>query len=491
MTHHMLIRTDASAVIGTGHAMRCLSLARAVRQDGGKTTFLCAEMPPFLREEMEKHGCSLLMLSDDAYGMQDAKETLSAAEKLGAAWIVLDGYSFDASYRKALHGKGPRVLAIQDFASAYGAADLILNQNIGAEDGPEGADMLLGPQFALLRPEFAERKKKEAKKNADHILVTLGGADPLNATGKIIEALAEDPPEHVTVVVGGAHPNRTELQRAAQTAGFVCVTNAGNMHQLMAEADLAIASGGTTTYELACMGVPMLLTVLAENQREVASEWERAGAAMNLGWHNDLTPGIIQNAVRALRKDRAKRAAMSERGQSLVDGYGALRVNRALTGDPLWLRDATMEDCLQVLAWANDPETRAVSFMSTPIAKEDHVRWFTQKIASAEDRLFIAMDQSDRAAGLVRFSFEGKRAVISINLAPEFRGKGLGTALIVQGCRRLFATSDTEEIDAFIKPENAASEKAFSKAGFHMREQTKIQGQSALQMTLSRATMHA
>jgi RimJ/RimL family protein N-acetyltransferase len=180
---------------------------------------------------------------------------------------------------------------------------------------------------------------------------------------------------------------------------------------------------------------------------------------------------------------------MSKKSQSLVDGYGALRVCRALSGDPLWLREAMSDDCMLVFAWANDPETRAVSFSSAPISKGDHMQWFTQKLVSPNDRLYIAMDADDRAVGLVRFTLEGKHAAISINLDKNYRGKGYGTVLIQQGCHRVFGTSKVEEVDAFIKPDNAASVKAFQKAGFQEQGQSEIRGQSALHMTIARATM--
>jgi RimJ/RimL family protein N-acetyltransferase len=254
-------------------------------------------------------------------------------------------------------------------------------------------------------------------------------------------------------------------------------------------ADIAISGSGTTTYELACMGVPMLLMVLAENQRDVALQWESTGTAINLGWHTDITPGKIREAVQVLDQDAEKRSLMSKQGQSHVDGYGALRVCRELSGDPLWLREAVSDDCMLIFTWANEPEARAASFSSEAIAEKEHVQWFTKKLSLHHDRLYIGMDSNDLPVGLVRFAIEEKRATISVNLDKASRGKGYGTVMITQGCHRLFATSACENIDAFIKPENSASAKAFGKAGFVACPQEKIQDQYALRMSLSRSTM--
>lgn len=491
MPYRLLFRTDASQAIGTGHVMRCLALARAAEEDGAEVHFLVAELPEFLRAALEERGITHSFISSAPYGMDDAEELLAAAKDMNAAWIILDGYSFDRSYRKALLSKGPRVLVLQDFGSDYDTADVILNQNIGAQGSKTDTHLLLGPRFALLRPEFAERKEKLISKKACNILVTLGGADPSNVTGEIMDALKDVPSSKVTIVIGGAHPARQALQAKAKAAGFDCIVNASNMHHVMANADIAIASGGTTTYELACMGIPMLLTVLAENQRNVAREWERAGAAINLGWHEDLSKETILKAVRNLQEDCARRKIMAESGQKLVDGYGALRVHRELRGDPLWLRSATVKDCMQIFTWANDEETRAASFSSTPISEEEHVRWYKEKISSPQDRLFMAIDDQEHAVGLVRFTFEKKHATISVNLGPQFRGKGFGTALITQGCRQIFATTDIETIDAFIKPENVSSKKSFAKAMFREAGDVKIRGESALHMVLPRSTIDA
>ncbi len=494
MPLRLLIRADASPSIGTGHVMRCLALAHAIKASGGSVCFVASEMPDFLREKIIHDGYAYQSLKKSAYGPDDAQETLAYAKAYEALWIALDGYAFDDMYRKALQGKGIPLLALHDFPAEYGVADVILNQNIGAERSagaqPLSAQLLAGPRFALLREEFSKHKAKKASgSNADNILVTLGGADPSNVTRKIIEALAEMHLRHVTVVIGGAHPEKAVLEKAAKSAGFTCVSNATNMPQLMEEADIALAAGGTTTYELACMGVPMILLVLAENQRDVAQQWERSGGAVNLGWHADITPEAIRQAVQSLRADPDKRSIMSKQCQSFVDGYGALRVCQKLSEDPLWLRDAMTDDCMQIFGWANDPEARSASFSSASIIEDDHRKWFTKKLTSPNDRLSIAMDTDDLPVGLVRFALEGNRATISINLDKACRGKGYGTALIKQGCNRLFRTSDAKEVDAFIKPDNLASIKAFQKAGFQERGLSEIHGQSALHMTIARATM--
>ena len=253
----LLIRADADTRMGTGHVMRCLALAQAWQDAGGQVTFLSAALPPGLESRLNAEGMTLVTL--DA----DAAQTALVAQELGADWVVLDGYHFDAGSQRALKDAGARLLVLDDNgdSDAY-SADLVLNQNVHARaewyaSRAPDTRLLLGTRYALLRREFRVRhdRPRGTPKVARKVLVTLGGSDPDNVTLKVLDALALIRAESldVTVVVGGGSPHRASLEDAAARMPFPVrvVVNAANMPELMAWADVAISAAGSTVWELA------------------------------------------------------------------------------------------------------------------------------------------------------------------------------------------------------------------------------------------------
>lgn len=337
----LLVRTDASSAIGLGHAMRCLSLAEAYAEAGGTVAFLMVAPPEAFAERATRGGAEVRSLAVAPGSMEDLRETLTAAEQLGAAWIVLDGYHFDSDYQSGLVAGGPPVLALDDHGhvSRYSAA-LVLNQNVGADEraygnrGP-GTRLLLGPRFALLREEFRRwaRPREPTPPRARHVVVTFGGSDPENVSGRVLEALADvDVPVEVDLVVGPSNVNRDALEAAADRCPHPVevLVDVSDMAARLAGADLAIAAAGVTALELARVGTPHIAIAIADNQRPGAHALGRDGVIVDLGWHADVSRAAIADAVAALAEDPGWRAELSRRGRGLVDGRGAERVLAAM-----------------------------------------------------------------------------------------------------------------------------------------------------------------
>jgi spore coat polysaccharide biosynthesis predicted glycosyltransferase SpsG len=213
-------------------------------------------------------------------------------------------------------------------------AQLLLDQNFGAEARcypvVDGCRTLLGPGYALLRPEFASGRidGREHRIPALRVLVTMGAADPYDTTSVVVEALADvDLPDiDVTVIVGAVNSRTSATRARAEKAGYRVLTDVRDMSQLMAEADIAISSAGTTLWELCCMGLPTITIVIAENQRPAAEALEQAGATLNLGWHQAVSGEDVRVAVTDLLTSQKARTRMGAAGQSLVDGRGVERV---------------------------------------------------------------------------------------------------------------------------------------------------------------------
>ena len=335
---NIVIRADASDLIGTGHVMRCLALAQGWQDQGGKAIFVLANKSPELEARLLSEKMIILYLSVKAGCHEDAHQTVDFTQQFAAQWVVVDGYHFGAEYQKVIKDFGTRLLFIDDYGHAdYYYADLVLNQNIAANQDlyinrETYTKLLLGTEYALLRREFWKWRDWQRVVNpiASKILITLGGSDPDNVTLKVIQALNllnKDNLE-VNVVIGGSNPHYECLQREAADASSAISLhrNVSNMPELMAWADMAIAAGGSTNWELAFMGLPSIVITIADNQKAIAAELDRQGAIINLGWHQDVTIEQIGLVLRELIGDRHKREDMSQKGRKLVDGNGASRV---------------------------------------------------------------------------------------------------------------------------------------------------------------------
>jgi UDP-2,4-diacetamido-2,4,6-trideoxy-beta-L-altropyranose hydrolase len=349
----LFIRADASVSIGTGHIMRMIALGQAWQAQGGEVHFLCAEITSALEERLASEGFQLSRISAVLGSQEDLRQTTHLiTDTLQAdrqnARVVLDGYHFGADYQLGIKAAGFKLLVVDDYGHAdFYHADWVLNQNISAREelyakrSPD-TKLLLGPKFAMLRKEFLAYKgwQREIAPVAKKILVTLGGSDPDNVTLKVIESLI-DLDLHAKVVIGGSNPHLSEIENFIQsqnnsTAVIDVIVNATNMPELMAWADLAIAAGGSTAWELAFMGLPSLFVILAENQVGIATELESAGFGVCLGRGIDLGIEAFSGRISTREQNpniffdfmnnKSLRQQISLDCKNLVDGGGAKRL---------------------------------------------------------------------------------------------------------------------------------------------------------------------
>lgn len=493
----LIIRADASSHMGTGHVMRCLALAEPWFAAGSQVILAAQQMPEALGQRALKAGVIPFSIDSDPGGIEDAQQTASLAEQHPGAWVVVDGYQFGENFLRYLKHAGARVLLVDDFGGLPNyECDFVLNQNLDVTadwypQKEETTRLLLGTRYVQLRGEFLQQKTvdHDPEKTPVGILVTLGGSDPDNVTMKVVAALQTLSDVEATVVIGGSNPHWDELQARVgkESKNIRLIRNASNMPELMAQADLAIAAGGTTAWELAYCGVPMMTIVLADNQKSNGEQLAAAGVSVNLGWHEDLTSEGIAAQIKALVADQAKRQEMAGNAWELVDGLGSMRVWLRLNEGSLNLRSATSDDAKLIFDWANDPAVRAVSFSSEPIAWENHLTWFTAKLTDVNYRIWVAEDKTGTPFGQVRFQIVGDGATISISLDAGHRGKNRGSLLIWTACRKLFSEAAISHVLAYIKPDNQASIRAFEKAGFQDWDEATVKGAAAWVSRMERA----
>ncbi len=361
----VLFRADASLHIGTGHVMRCLTLAEALRERGSHCRFICRNHPGNLIDVVEQRGFDVVVLPYDGNRAgtdstqpvhaawlgedweTDAEQTKVGAGGTAADWLIVDHYALDARWECALAPYYRKLMVIDDLADRPHVCDLLLDQTFGRDPGeyrtlvPTNCRVLCGSQYALLRREFAALRPYSLQRRARRpvlreLLITMGGVDTDNATGQVLQALRSCPLPadcRITVVMGAKTPWLDDVRTQAQDMPWPTQVLHGisTMAQLMADSDLAIGAAGATAWERCCLGVPTIMLVLAENQCKVAQGLERSGAAKSIKLGQSATPQLIELLLR-LNDDPAQLLQMSECASSIVDGSGVNAVLRKMEG---------------------------------------------------------------------------------------------------------------------------------------------------------------
>lgn len=497
------LRTDASARIGTGHLMRCLTLADALRAGGASTRFVCRGLPQSIGQLVVERGHELVALPDaapraagttrpDAGGedaepahaswlgatqADDAEATLAALAPGGPwDWLVVDHYALDARWESRLRACATRILAIDDLADRRHDCDALLDQNLHAGaharyEGllPPGCRALLGPRYALLRPEFAEARARLRTRGdaVGRVLVFFGGVDAGNLTGVGLDALDVAAADlDVDVVIGAAHPAREAIvARCTARPRTTCHVQASNMAGLIAAADVAVGAAGVATWERCALGLPALAVAVADNQRPLLREAARAGLV--LGPEIDAAdPAELALHLRALIGNAALRAHLSRRALDAVDARGTPRVARLMAGPVVSVRPANAADSRELFEWRNAPEVRRFSRNEAPIAREEHDRWLAAVLADP-DRLLLVGHEGATPVGVVRYDVSGDDAEVSIHLAPGRGGRGAGSALLAAAERWLVARRPgVRTLLAEVRAGNDVSHRLFAGCGF-------------------------
>lgn len=363
MAHpRIALRADASLDIGTGHVMRCLTLADALRERGANCCFVCRAHPGNMIGMIRHRGFEALVLplverqagNGDASPERspphadwlgadwasDAQATLTALGETPVDWLIVDHYALDAQWQAIVKPHARKLMVIDDLADRAQDCDLLLDQTFGrnATDYkslvPSCCILLCGSQYALLRPEFAALRVYSLQRRKDtpleQLLVAMGGIDRDNATGQVLEALKSSKlPANcrITVVMGASAPWIAEVLQQAKTMPWFAEVriNVEDMAQLMADSDLAIGAAGTASWERCSLGLPSILLVLADNQRAVAHGLERSGSVQVVqGPHElaDRLPLLLNTLV----SSPSQRAAMSQAASRIVDGRGIASV---------------------------------------------------------------------------------------------------------------------------------------------------------------------
>jgi UDP-2,4-diacetamido-2,4,6-trideoxy-beta-L-altropyranose hydrolase len=501
----VFFRTDASLLIGSGHIMRCLTLAEELRDVGAEVHFMfrahpgnlngliwekgfqCHELPG-APESVQTSGKSQDSRSEyaDWLGVsqqRDAAETIKAIGNEYPDWLIVDHYGLDEEWEKLLRPHIAKIMVIDDLADRRHDCDLLLDQNffIDAEKrydelASPSCTKFLGPNYALLRNEFSETRKLLPSRSGEvkRVFVFLGGVDSENLSAKVLEALSTPELAHlaVDIVIGKQNPNRKELDKLVAVRDRTTLhVQIQNIAELMGRADLAVGAGGSTTWERLCLGLPTIVIAVAENQISPSKSLHQEGIVSLIGDQKNIHVDDIRKSLSEMIRDETGLKALSKKAAAMVNGEGARKVAQFLTDEidsgTLIMRKATVEDCTLYWHWANDPDVRQSAFHREPITWDHHQKWF-QKMLNQTDVDMFVMDSPFGPVGQLRLEGSTAGKIISYSLGRQFRGRGLGMELIKKAM--LESAKSKSVLIGEVKKSNTASVKTFQKLGFQGNE---------------------
>lgn len=318
----LLVVTEGGPAVGLGHIRRCLSLATALRSLGLDVAFAIAGGQPAV-EIAAAAKFDSMPLRDAG----DAREVASAIGRSGAAAVLVDSYRATEEVLRAC--RPALTIAIDDLADRLLPADIVVNSAPGAGDLPyrdlTRAHLLLGPKYALLRPEFAGDVQRRTRAAIGRVLVTLGGGEHGGLTERVSEWLTQTLRDaSIEVVAGPFSGSKQNLQNE-----HLVVLAQPDMREAMLRADIAVVAGGQTLFELAATRLPGIGIETGANQRRNLAGFQAAGTIIRAGAAGDAD--LPQRFVSALATlaDAGVRETMG-RGRELVDGRGAERTAAAV-----------------------------------------------------------------------------------------------------------------------------------------------------------------
>jgi UDP-2,4-diacetamido-2,4,6-trideoxy-beta-L-altropyranose hydrolase len=354
MIDQVIIRVDASLQMGTGHVMRCLTLADSLREEGATVRFICKKQNGDLRAQIKSRGYQVFSLKpEQACFKHDCGEVLAHRDWLDSSqqddafackailrdiqpdWLIVDHYSLDHRWESVVKTNCKKLMVIDDLADREHSCDLLLDQTHGRKESdyfakvPEHAVTLIGAQYALLRPEFAQWRKfsleKRLRPRLRNMLVNLGGTDLTNKTEGVLKQIAAcfpTPELHVTVVLGATSPHLKTIRQLASSLPYhtEILSNVSNMAELMANADLAVGAAGASTWERCCLGLPSIMVILADNQKYIAQVMREAYIT------ETVEDPSMSDLCAKIDKMSLAMAQYSKNAASVTDGEGSARV---------------------------------------------------------------------------------------------------------------------------------------------------------------------
>lgn len=365
----VFIRADASNDIGLGHIMRCLTLANALVKQGIKSVFICRHLPISLKEKIIDKGHEVIILSNEntplpneaqgIYGSwlgttieHDIKQTISAITKKvkkhgKPKYVLIDHYALNENWERSIKNAFRAEIIIIDDLERKHDCGYLIDTTFGktAKDyqglTPKNCKLMVGAEFALLRPEFSQLRNNTLKARdkdyanevkVENLLISVGGVDKDNITMMMLEIInqLDKAPDFLThVLIGATYPYLAKLKALITTLPFSVKIhqNASNVAELFANADLCIGAAGSSSWERCCLGLPTINIVVADNQKTIAQKLAQKKAILNAGRYDEITThDFINNYLKPALNNSNIRHELSMNSREICDGNGAEKI---------------------------------------------------------------------------------------------------------------------------------------------------------------------
>lgn len=495
----VVIRTDASLEIGSGHVMRCLTLANRLKARGAEVVFICRNLEGEMTHLVTRCGFHIRKLPAPEGPLpspppshaewarvswqQDAAETAAELAQLAPNWLILDHYAFDTRWQRSIRKRGLRVLVLDDLADRPHDAEVLIDQSIGRRPAdydallPEGADCLLGPRYAILRPEFAAlraaalaARAERAAETPRRLLIAMGGTDLGSITHRVLEALnTSDLPKElqIEIIMGSGSRTLARVRSCASRMRWTTkvAVDVTDMAARMASADLAIGAGGGSTWERCALGLPTIMVPVARNQEAIVRGMISQGAATGTGSPNHSNFARNLNTAVERLCEHSVRRAMAERAAALCDGDGVARIFTKILPSGITFRSADLTDSRRIWEWRKERGDVRSSKRGVESTFAAHHEWLGRALTDPA-RVFRILKLGELPIGYVRLDrTQPDSATISICLAEEARGQSL-SAVLLKEAARIARHLNLTRIEAEIHRDNIASLRAFRGAGY-------------------------
>ena len=496
----IVFRVDASKQIGTGHLVRCVTLAKELTKNGAYCIFLSRDHEGNLLNYVEKNGFELKTLENNkGYSSNDkslnnlfhsswlssgqtcdANQTISLIKDLSPDWLVVDHYGIDYRWHKLLRPYCKKILVIDDLADRKHDCDLLLDQNLVKDykhryDKLIGRNVtkLLGPNFALLQNEYTDiRRRIFSRKFLDNILVYFGGSDLYNLTEYVTDILLKiNYKKKVTLILDSKNPQLARIKdKIKDKKNFEMHNDLPSLANILKDVDVAIGAGGTATWERCALGVPSFVITIAENQKQIAAEMHKQGYIKLLGNCDDINSSILEKILTDIANNRIEIEEWSQYCLTLVDGLGAKRVAEILTLDEysqIDIRFANHSDKEILFEWRNETSVRSNSFSNHEIKFDEHCNWLDNVLKNKKNNIFYIVSTAlGFPLGQVRFSLSASGWDLNYSIRVDFRGKKLAKKLLSKALHAFSVEQPDNFIYARVLTRNLTSQNVLKSLGF-------------------------
>jgi UDP-2,4-diacetamido-2,4,6-trideoxy-beta-L-altropyranose hydrolase/UDP-4-amino-4,6-dideoxy-N-acetyl-beta-L-altrosamine N-acetyltransferase len=505
----IVFRVDSSLFIGSGHVMRCLTLAQLLKENATDVEFICRkhegnlickirsngfvvhELGLYKKIKVDKRLAHSQLLG--ATQQQDADDCIEILKKEKINWLVVDHYAIDEVWQYELKPYCDKLMVIDDLADRNYQCDVLLDQTFGRQQEdylgrtPEECELLLGSKYALLRPEFSEWRsfslERRSKSKFKKLLINMGGVDIDNVTEKILDELkiCKLPSDiKIAIVMGGSAPHLESVKSKSMALPYKTEikVDVGNMAEIMSNSDIAIGAAGSTTWERCCLGLPTIQIVIAKNQQFLAQTLACRNI-VKLAKEVKETTYLLENSSKWMK-------AVCNSALEICDGMGAYKVFNKMTDRKIFLEEfgevdlcnyinLNENDKLQALNMRNHPKIKKWMYSQDSISEENHFGFIKNLEIDMERRYFL-VKQKDKIIGSINFSkINFKNSVeLGIYTNPFLQSKGAGKILESAASQYAFIDLDVKKIKLEVFPGNERAIRFYNKCGFKFINTKKI-----------------